>query len=88
MKNLISVENVSKTFGRYKALNNVTLEIEKGEIFALLGPNGAGKSTTVRMLCTLLRPTSGVAKVGNGRTISCACKWTKCAHEQRVTPAT
>jgi ABC-2 type transport system ATP-binding protein len=47
----------------FTAVNGVDLEIERGEIFGLLGPNGAGKSTTIRMLCTLLEPTSGTAKV-------------------------
>jgi ABC-2 type transport system ATP-binding protein len=47
----------------FTAVNGVDLQIERGEIFGLLGPNGAGKSTTIRMLCTLLEPTSGTAKV-------------------------
>jgi ABC-2 type transport system ATP-binding protein len=47
----------------FTAVNGVDLEIQRGEIFGLLGPNGAGKSTTIRMLCTLLEPTSGTAKV-------------------------
>ena len=47
----------------FTAVNGVDLEIHRGEIFGLLGPNGAGKSTTIRMLCTLLEPTSGTAKV-------------------------
>ena len=47
----------------FTAVNGVDLQIERGEIFGLLGPNGAGKSTTIRMLCTLLEPTSGTAQV-------------------------
>jgi ABC-2 type transport system ATP-binding protein len=47
----------------FTAVNGVDLEIQRGEIFGLLGPNGAGKSTTIRMLCTLLEPTSGTARV-------------------------
>jgi ABC-2 type transport system ATP-binding protein len=47
----------------FTAVNGVDLQIQRGEIFGLLGPNGAGKSTTIRMLCTLLEPTSGTAKV-------------------------
>jgi ABC-2 type transport system ATP-binding protein len=49
--------------GTFTAVNGVDLQIERGEIFGLLGPNGAGKSTTIRMLCTLLEPTSGTARV-------------------------
>ncbi len=49
--------------GMFTAVNGVDLQIERGEIFGLLGPNGAGKSTTIRMLCTLLEPTSGTAQV-------------------------
>src|SRR5262245_148546 len=47
----------------FTAVNGVDLQIQRGEIFGLLGPNGAGKSTTIRMLCTLLEPTSGTAHV-------------------------
>ena len=47
----------------FTAVSGVDLQIQRGEIFGLLGPNGAGKSTTIRMLCTLLEPTSGTAKV-------------------------
>src|ERR1044072_5082267 len=47
----------------FTAVNGVDLQIQRGEIFGLLGPNGAGKSTTIRMLCTLLEPTSGTAQV-------------------------
>ena len=59
----IEVQNLSKHFGDLRAVNSISFEVPKGEIFGLLGPNGAGKSTTIRMLCTLLRPTSGSAKV-------------------------
>ena len=56
---MIKVENLVKTFGALTAVNGVSFEVQKGEIFAFLGPNGAGKTTTIKMLTTLLRPTSG-----------------------------
>ena len=59
----IEVESLSKHFGELKAVNEISFNIPKGEIFGFLGPNGAGKSTTIRMLCTLARPTSGSARV-------------------------
>jgi len=60
---IVKVEKLSKTFGNLKAVDNVSFEIKEGEIFGLLGPNGAGKTTTINMLTTLLKPTSGDAKV-------------------------
>ena len=60
----VKVERLSKTFGDVKAVQDVSFEVRKGEVFAFLGPNGAGKSTTIKTLCTLLRPTSGRASVG------------------------
>jgi ABC-2 type transport system ATP-binding protein len=57
------VNRLCKNFGDLEAVKEVTFSVPKGEIFGFLGPNGAGKSTTIRMLCTLLRPTSGGAKV-------------------------
>lgn len=60
---LVSCQNLSKTFGEFHATDNVSFDVKRGEIFGLLGPNGAGKSTTFKMLCGLLRPSSGSAKV-------------------------
>jgi len=60
---VIEVFNLTKEFNGLKAVNNVSLSIEEGEVFGLLGPNGAGKTTFISMLCTLLRPTSGTARV-------------------------
>jgi ABC-2 type transport system ATP-binding protein len=60
----IEVSNLTKKFGHFVAVNNVTFNVAKGEVFGFLGANGAGKSTTIRMLCGLLNPTSGSAKVG------------------------
>jgi ABC-2 type transport system ATP-binding protein len=56
---MISVQNLSKTFGELRAVADVSFEIAAGEIFAFLGPNGAGKTTTIQMLTTLLKPTTG-----------------------------
>src|SRR5260221_2384847 len=56
---LIAVENLTKKFGEFTAVNNVNLQVEESEIFGFLGRNGAGKSTTIKMICTLLRPTAG-----------------------------
>jgi ABC-2 type transport system ATP-binding protein len=59
----VIVEDLSKTFGDFVAVDHIHFQVEKGEIFGFLGPNGAGKSTTIRMLCGLLLPTSGKGKV-------------------------
>jgi ABC-2 type transport system ATP-binding protein len=59
----IKVENISKRFGALQAVNEVSFTVQKGEIFGLLGPNGAGKSTLIRMMTTLVPPTSGTAVV-------------------------
>ncbi len=56
---MIRVQDLVKTFGDFKAVDRVSFEVRKGEIFAFLGPNGAGKTTTIKMLTTLLKPTSG-----------------------------
>src|ERR1017187_39938 len=59
----VVVENLTKRFGSFVAVDQLNLNIPKGEVFGFLGPNGAGKSTTIRMLCGLLKPTSGRASV-------------------------
>ena len=59
----VVVENLTKRFGSFTAVDRVNFEAHRGEIFGFLGPNGAGKSTTIRILCGLLRPTSGRALV-------------------------
>jgi len=60
---VIEAEHLSRRFGHVVAVRDVSLEVGRGEIFGVLGPNGAGKSTTIRMLCGLLDPTSGRARV-------------------------
>lgn len=61
--NAIEIHNLTKKFGDFTAVDNLSLDVKEGEIFGFLGPNGAGKSTTIRMLCTLAQPTSGSAKI-------------------------
>ncbi len=61
--NVIHTENLTKYYGNTKAINNLDLQVQKGEIFGFLGPNGAGKTTTIRVLTTLTQPTSGFASV-------------------------
>ena len=60
---MLIAENLSKTYGDYKALNNLNLKLNKGEIFALLGQNGAGKSTTINIFLGFVKPTEGIAKI-------------------------
>jgi len=62
---MIETENLTRKFGELTAVDNVTLKVNKGEVFGFLGPNGAGKTTTVRMLCCLISKTSGKARVGD-----------------------
>jgi ABC-2 type transport system ATP-binding protein len=62
--NAVEIHDLVKRFGDFIAVDHVTLQVGRGEIFGFLGPNGAGKSTTIRMLCGLLLPTSGTASVG------------------------
>src|SRR5271170_3557240 len=59
----INVDKIVKTFGAFTAVDGISFSVEHGEIFGLLGPNGAGKSTLIRMLTTLVEPTSGTARV-------------------------
>jgi ABC-2 type transport system ATP-binding protein len=63
-ESIIDVKNLTKAFGDFVAVDDITFDVKKGEIFGLLGPNGAGKSTTIRMLSTLTRPTKGTASIG------------------------
>ncbi len=60
---VIEARGLVKKYGELEAVRGIDLEVKRGEIFGFLGPNGAGKSTTISMLCTLLRPTAGSAKV-------------------------
>jgi len=60
---VIRVEHVVKKFGAFTAVDDISFEVQTGEIFAFLGPNGAGKTTTIKMLTTLLPPTSGTMEL-------------------------
>ncbi len=63
MTDIIKVEHLTKKFGDFEAVKDISFAVEEGGIFAFLGPNGAGKSTTIKMLTTLLHPTSGTMRV-------------------------
>src|SRR6266540_2563527 len=59
----VTLKNLSKRFGDFVAVDKISLDVKKGEIFGFLGPNGAGKSTTIRMLCGILQPSGGSGTV-------------------------
>ena len=61
---MIEIENLSKKFGAFAAVDNVNLRVGKGQIFAFLGTNGAGKTTTIRMMTGVLQPTAGTVRIG------------------------
>lgn len=64
MKTAIEIENLSKSYGSLKAVDNISFYVEQGSLFAFLGPNGAGKSTTISILNTFLKPDSGNVRIG------------------------
>jgi len=64
VEGMLEVKNLTKKFGDLTAVNNISFSVGKGEVFGLLGENGAGKTTTLRLLATMLKPTSGTAIVG------------------------
>ena len=72
---LIQCTSLTKKFGQFTAVDQVTFEVANGEVFGLLGPNGAGKTTTMRLLSTLLKPTSGTARL---RVMICSASLRKC----------
>src|SRR5262245_35686108 len=62
-ESMIECDNLTKRFGHLTAVDHVSFKIQKGSIFGFLGPNGSGKSTVIRMLCGLLEPTEGQARI-------------------------
>lgn len=63
MEPVIELNKISKSFGAFKAVDELSLEVYKGNVFGFLGPNGAGKSTTMRMILSLIKPSSGSIKI-------------------------
>jgi len=61
---MVKIDSLSKSFGHIKALDNLNLEIKKGELLGIIGPNGAGKTTAIRIICCILQPNSGEVTVG------------------------
>ncbi|MCQ2490594.1 MAG: ABC transporter ATP-binding protein [Ruminococcus sp.] len=78
MEKVLEVKELSKQYTKVLAADKVSFDIEKGEIFALIGPNGAGKTTTIRMISTLLTPTSGDALLAGHSIIKDAAKVREC----------
>ena len=70
MKKIISIKNLTKAFNNYSVLNNLSIEVEEGEIYGLLGSNGAGKSTTINILLGFIKPDSGISKINDINTIT------------------
>ncbi len=63
MSYIIKTDNITKDFGDFRAVNSINLKVPRNSVYGVLGPNGAGKSTLISMLCTILSPTSGTAKI-------------------------
>src|SRR3954469_18192024 len=61
---MIECDSLTKRFGNFTAVDHVSFSVGKGSIFGFLGPNGSGKSTVIRMLCGILEPTEGTARIG------------------------
>jgi ABC-2 type transport system ATP-binding protein len=70
MDEIISVKNLVKDFGKFRAVDKISFSVARGEVFAFLGPNGAGKTTTIKILTTLLHPTQGQIKLNGFNPVS------------------
>ncbi len=73
MSDALILDGIRKTYGQREAVKGISFSVREGEIFGLIGPNGAGKTTTLRMICTLLEPTSGTIRI--------------CGHDNRLEAA-
>ena len=83
MTPVLEIDNLSKSFGGFRAVDGVSLAVEPGEIFGFLGPNGAGKTTTIKMIAGLLRPDDGVIRI-NGHDLAAAPE--KCKRDTGYIP--
>ena len=63
MQDIIKIHNVTKYYGKFKALSSLTINVEENQIYAFIGPNGAGKSTAIRLMLGMLNPTEGYVEV-------------------------
>jgi len=61
---MVRIDSLTKSFGHIKALDNMNLDVKKGELLGIIGPNGAGKTTAIRIICCILQPNSGEVMVG------------------------
>ena len=85
----VETRELTKKFGSFTAVDHITMSIEEGSVYGFLGPNGSGKSTTIRMLCGLLAPTSGVGLVlgmdSPGREGRSRTRWAICPRSSAST---
>ena len=63
VRNIIQIEDIHKSYGNYKALQNINIKVKKGSIFGLLGPNGAGKTSLIRIINQIITPDKGIIKI-------------------------
>ena len=80
---VVEINNLTKRYGEFTALDNLSLTLNRGDILGFIGPNGAGKTTTIRILVGLSRPTSGSAKIAGADCVSAVSYKHLRAHETR-----